>query len=81
MVGRCMIEPVNGGDGIKLDRCYEDARVNACLITYNKQTGLNLPGCHDIVVSANQFEENRDAVYCFDAYNLFRDRTSSEQHR
>jgi len=33
----------HGGDGIKLDRCYEDARVNACLITYNKQTGLNIP--------------------------------------
>ncbi len=60
----------HGGDGIKLDRCYEDARVNACLITYNKQTGLNLPGCHDIVVSGNQFEENRDALHCFDAYNL-----------
>lgn len=60
----------HGGDGIKLDRCYEDARVNACLMTYNKQTGLNLPGCHDIVVSANQFEENRDALHCFDAFNL-----------
>ena len=60
----------HGGDGIKLDRCYEDARVTACLITYNKQTGLNLPGCHDIVVSANQFEENRDALHCFDAFNL-----------
>lgn len=60
----------HGGDGVKLDRCYEDARVNACLITYNKQTGLNLPGCHDIVVCGNQFEENRDALHCFDAYNL-----------
>lgn len=60
----------HGGDGILLDRCYEDPRVNDCLITYNKQTGLNLPGCHDIVVSGNQFEENRDAVHCFDAYNL-----------
>lgn len=60
----------HGGDGIRLDRCYEDPRVNDCLITYNKQTGLNLPGCHDIVVSGNQFEENRDAVHCFDAYNL-----------
>ena len=60
----------HGGDGIKLDRCYEDPRVSDCLITYNKQTGLNLPGCHDIVVSANQFEENRDAVRCFDGYNL-----------
>ncbi len=60
----------HGGDGIKLDNCYEDPRVSACLITYNKQTGLNLPGCHDIVVSANQFEENRDALHCFDGYNL-----------
>lgn len=60
----------HGGDGIKLDRCYEDPRVSDCLITYNKQIGLNLPGCHDIVVSANQFEENRDALHCFDAFNL-----------
>lgn len=60
----------HGGDGIRLDRCYEDPRVNDCLITYNKQTGLNLPGCHDIVVCGNQFEENRDAVRCFDGYNL-----------
>jgi hypothetical protein len=60
----------HGGDGIKLDRCYEDPRVNDCLITYNKKTGLNLPGCHDIVVCGNQFEENRDALHCFDSFNL-----------
>lgn len=60
----------HGGNGIKLDRCYEDPRVSDCLITYNKQTGLDLPGCHDIVVCGNQFEENRDAVHCFDAFNL-----------
>jgi len=60
----------HGGDGIKLDRCYEDPRVNDCLITYNKQTGLNVPGCHDIVVCGNQFEENMDALHCFDAFNL-----------
>ena len=60
----------HGGDGIRLDRCYEDPRVTSCLITYNKGTGLNLPGCHDIVVSANQFEENQDAVRCSDAFNL-----------
>lgn len=60
----------HGGNGILLDRCYEDPRVSDCLITYNKQTGLDLPGCHDIVVSANQFEENRDAVRCFDSFNL-----------
>ena len=60
----------HGESGIRLDRCYEDPRVSGCLITYNKQTGLDLPGCHDIVVSANQFEENRDAVHCFDSFNL-----------
>lgn len=60
----------HGGDGIFLDRCYEDPRVANCLITYNKGTGLDVSGCHDIVVSGNQFEENRDALHCFDAYNL-----------
>jgi len=60
----------HGGDGIRLDRCYEDPRVIGCLITYNKGTGLDLPGCHDIVVSSNQFEENQDALHCFDGFNL-----------
>ena len=60
----------HGGDGIRLDRCYEDPRICNCLITYNKQVGLNCLGCHDIVVSANQFEENRDAVHCVNGYNL-----------
>jgi hypothetical protein len=60
----------HGGDGIRLDHCYEDPRVCNSLITYNKQTGLNLLGCHDIVVSGNQFEENSDALHCFDGFNL-----------
>jgi len=60
----------HGGDGILLDHCLEDARVCNSLITYNKQTGLNLPGCHDMVVSGNQFEENGTALRCTDAYNL-----------
>lgn len=60
----------NGGDGILLDYCYEDPRVSDCLITYNRHTGLNLLGCHDIVVSSNQFEENQDALRCFDGFNL-----------
>ncbi len=74
MVNEMFIQGVtvsyHGGDGIKLDRCYEDPRVSDCLITYNKQTGVNLPGCHDIVVCGNQFEENRDALHCFDSFNL-----------
>ncbi len=60
----------HGGDGLVLDHCYEDPRISSCLITYNKGTGLNLLGCHDIVVSANQFEENQDALHCIDSFNL-----------
>jgi len=60
----------SGGDGIRLDHCYEDPRVSDCLITYNKAVGLNLLGCHDIVVSSNQFEENQDALHCIDSFNL-----------
>jgi hypothetical protein len=60
----------HGGDGIRLYFCYEDPRVCDSLITYNKQVGLNLIGCHDIVVSANQFEENQDALHCVDGFNL-----------
>ena len=60
----------HGGDGIRLDNCYEDPRVCDCLITYNKGIGLNLIGCHDIVVSGSQFEENQDALHCTDGFNL-----------
>ena len=60
----------HGGDGIRLDHCYEDPRICDCLITYNGGVGLNLLGCHDIVVAANQFEENNDAVHCTDGFNL-----------
>lgn len=60
----------HGGDGIWLYYCYEDPRVCDSLITYNKKTGLNLSGCHDIVVAANQFEENQDALRCTDGFNL-----------
>jgi hypothetical protein len=60
----------NGGDGVHMKNCYEDPRICNSLITYNRATGLNLLECHDIVVSANQFEENRDALRCIDGYNL-----------
>jgi nitrous oxidase accessory protein NosD len=60
----------HGGNGIHLSYCYEDARIVDSLITYNKQTGLSLEGCHDIVVSSNQFEENQDGLRCFDGFNL-----------
>jgi hypothetical protein len=60
----------HGGDGIRLYYCYEDPRICDSLITYNKETGLNMIGCHDVVVSANQFEENRDAARFIDGFNL-----------
>jgi len=60
----------HGGDGIFLNYCYEDPRIANCLLTYNKGVGVNLRGCHDIVVSACQFEENQDALHCFDGFNL-----------
>jgi parallel beta-helix repeat protein len=60
----------HGQDGIRLDNCYEDPRVSNSLLTYNKGSGLHLAGCHDIVVSGNQFEENQDALKCLDSFNL-----------
>ncbi len=60
----------NGGDGVRMVNCYEDPRICNSLFTYNKEAGLDLVACHDIVVSANQFEENRDALRCVDGYNL-----------
>jgi hypothetical protein len=69
-----------GGDGIRLDHCYEDPRVSDCLLTYNKSVGLNLLGCHDIVVSANQFEENQDALHCKDGFNLCMNGNNLDDH-
>ncbi|MHC4331262.1 MAG: right-handed parallel beta-helix repeat-containing protein [Planctomycetota bacterium] len=60
----------HGGDGIRLYFCYEDPRICNSLLTYNKKTGLNAVGCHDVVVSANQFEENHDALRFIDGFNL-----------
>jgi hypothetical protein len=60
----------HGGDGIHLYYCYEDPRICDSLITYNKKTGLNMIGCHDVVVAANQFEENHDAARFIDGFNL-----------
>jgi hypothetical protein len=70
----------HGGDGVKLDHCYEDPRIADCLITYNKKTGVNLIGCHDIVVSANQFEENQDALHCVDGFNLCMNGNNIDDH-
>ncbi|MEE2937315.1 MAG: right-handed parallel beta-helix repeat-containing protein [Planctomycetota bacterium] len=70
----------HGGDGIRLHFCYEDPRVSDNLLTYNKQSGLFLEGCHDIIVSANQFEENEDGVTCIDSFNLTMSGNNLDDH-
>ena len=60
----------HGGDGIHMDHCLEDARVNGALITYNKGSGVSALGNHDSIISATQFEENLDALQFVDGFNL-----------
>lgn len=70
----------HGGDGVHLHFCYEDPRISDSLITYNSGTGLHLQGCHDIVVSGNQFEENQDALRCVDGFNLAMSGNNLDDH-
>jgi hypothetical protein len=70
----------HGGHGIHLDGCYEDPRICDSLISYNKQSGLHIDKCHDIVVSANHFEENQDAVVCKDGFNLCMNGNNIDDH-
>lgn len=60
----------HGANGILLRDCYEDPRLIGNIITYNAAAGVRIEGGHDIVVSANQFEENQDALQCVDSFNL-----------
>ncbi|NND99434.1 MAG: right-handed parallel beta-helix repeat-containing protein [Pirellulaceae bacterium] len=70
----------HGGDGLRLHFCYEDPRVSDCLFTYNKKCGLAIEGCHDIIVSSNQFEENQDGVRCVDSFNLTMNGNNLDDH-
>lgn len=70
----------HGGHGIHLWDCYENPRIVHSMITYNGRAGVNLLGCHDIVVNANQFEENQDAVRCIDGYNLCMNGNNVDDH-
>ncbi|MBN2295083.1 MAG: right-handed parallel beta-helix repeat-containing protein [Pirellulales bacterium] len=69
-----------GRFGVNLDKCYEDPRVCDSIFTYNAQAGLNILGGHDIVVNANHFEENLDAVRCIDSYNLCMNGNNLDDH-
>ena len=70
----------NGGNGINLINCLEDARVSDSILTYNAEAGLSIQGGHDIVVNANQFEENQDAVRCVDSFNLCMNGNNLDDH-
>ena len=70
----------HGGHGISLINCYEDPRISDSILTYNKKAGLFLNGCHDIVVNANHFEENQDALTCVDAFNLCLNGNNIDDH-
>lgn len=70
----------HGGDGLRLYFCYEDPRISNNLFTYNKACGLYVEGCHDIIVSANQFEENQDGVKCIDSFNLTMNGNNLDDH-
>jgi len=60
----------NGLNGLNMNECTENPRINHCNITYNSRAGIYAYGCHDMVISANQFEENQDALQFIDGYNL-----------
>lgn len=70
----------HGGHGIALIDCYEDPRVSDSILTYNKKAGLFIDAGHDIVVNANHFEENQDALICVDAFNLCMNGNNIDDH-
>jgi hypothetical protein len=70
----------HGGHGINLVNCYEDPRIGDSIMTYNKAAGVNLVGCHDIVVNGNHFEENQDALRCADGFNLCMNGNNIDDH-
>jgi parallel beta-helix repeat protein len=70
----------HGGHGIQLKSCFEDPRIADCILTYNKKCGIEIFDCHDIVVNANHFEENQDALVCVDAFNLCMNGNNIDDH-
>ncbi|WP_164104008.1 right-handed parallel beta-helix repeat-containing protein [Candidatus Laterigemmans baculatus] len=70
----------HGSHGILLNHCYEDPRLSDNLLTYNAADGIHLIGCHDIVVSANHFEENQTGLRCLDGFNLTMNGNNLDDH-
>ena len=70
----------HGGHGLNLVNCHEDPRIADSIFTYNAQAGVNILGGHDIVVNANHFEENQDALRCVDSFNLCMNANNLDDH-
>ncbi len=70
----------HGANGIHLLECYEDPRIADSIMTYNGASGLLVEGSHNIVVNANQFEENLDAVRVTDSFNLCMNANNIDDH-
>lgn len=70
----------HGGNGIRLINCEEDPRIADSILTYNRQAGLEVQGCHDIVVNGNHFEENQDGLRCLDGFNLTANGNNLDDH-
>ena len=70
----------HGANGIKMINCYENPRINQSSFTYNAQAGLYMTACHDVVVSANEFEENQDALQYIDGFNLTMSGNNIDDH-
>jgi parallel beta-helix repeat protein len=59
----------HGKSGLYLDRCLQNARVVNNNIAYNRQYGVFSEACHDIIISANELEENGYGLFVKDVYN------------
>ncbi len=70
----------NGGHGLHMIDCYEDPRISDNIFTYNAKCGVRIQAGHDIVVSANHFEENQDALQCIDSFNLCMSGNNIDDH-
>ena len=70
----------HGGNGVSLIDCFEDPRICDSIFTYCRKAGVYISNCHDIVVNANQFEENQDALQCVDSFNLCMNGNNIDDH-
>ncbi|HDY88196.1 MAG TPA: hypothetical protein ENH82_08800 [bacterium] len=59
----------HGKTGLHLYHCTENPRISDNNIAYNKENGIFIDGCHDVVVSANQLEENGIGIYLQNVWN------------